>query len=372
MPIAPAGWAAISAVATVAAAAYSIYSAANAPGPPKIPPPPTAAGAVQYDENGNALVVQTWDPVGNTYVTRYDPFPVPDPPDPNFGYTKPTNTQSKKYVERLDAYNKGVAEGRKAWEEKWKNEYEANKDNPRWLATQNPAYREKIKSWEGRQNEKARVEELKSQMLSNLNQTPEDRIKAYENYAKTYSETLHAETDKKFDETQRSVAESMAARGMTGSRADVDTTKEMVSDKAKADLDIAREAQLRKEDLANTDKQIWLNTYNALSSGARADAAQEYALAGEAATNASMANSAAQAAWQANASDLNQRWQAEREKQKAISDNLNGGLQGIAYLAGQYGAEPKTYMGTGSKAFQTYTAPKLKTESKITFNPAYM
>jgi hypothetical protein len=110
-------------------------------------------------------------------------------------------------------------------------------------------------------------------MLSNLGATPLDRVRAYTDYAKAISESLHRDVDYQHEKNVRATDENMAARGLLGSRAYVDAQAELTRSKTLADTDIANKAELGKENLMNQDRQFWLNTLGSLDSERNASGA---------------------------------------------------------------------------------------------------
>jgi hypothetical protein len=113
--------------------------------------------------------------------------------------------------------------------------------------------------------------DLRSQYYGYLEDTPAETIQRAEDYAKRYSESLHKDVDRRFEEAGRSVNEGMEARGMFGSRAYVDMLAELDRNKREADVGIANEAAMAKESLIQNDRAYWLNAINAIESGRGAD-----------------------------------------------------------------------------------------------------
>ena len=94
--------------------------------------------------------------------------------------------------------------------------------------------------------EDAKRDEIRAKMLDYLDSTPEDRIKAYDEYAETFSAALQREVDDSYEGIKSSTEEDMARRGMTGSRADVDTTAALAGEKLEADTEVAESAEMAK------------------------------------------------------------------------------------------------------------------------------
>ena len=134
--------------------------------------------------------------------------------------------------------------------------------------------------------------ELKAKYLGYLNQTPEDRLAAYETYKTSYAQSLQKPVDESFKKTVATVRENMSARGMTGSGANVDTQSELARQKLSTDVDIAAKAEVAKEALAAQDKSEWLGTLGYLESVGSSKTAQQLAAAQAAGQQTSSANAA--------------------------------------------------------------------------------
>jgi len=135
----------VMAAAAAVSAGVGIMSALNAPSAPTIAPPPPPAGAYEYDEEGNATTIQVWDEEKNAYVTKRYPEP------------------EKESGETEEEFN--------ARHQKWEEDKAE------------------------RAVDTAARNELREKMLANLDQTPEDRIKAYDEYAANMSTAMHKEVD---------------------------------------------------------------------------------------------------------------------------------------------------------------------------------
>jgi hypothetical protein len=415
----------VMAVAAVGSLALGVYSAtANQPSAP--PPPPPPAGSYQYDEYGNLLTVQYWDPEKNAYVTKFDPEPdMPKSPDPYYGAgappkkdsyvlgTKYANIPSAGYGQKTSTSEfinvpdtpenrqKYGYEGPKGdprvagggvspggvqigggtikvknpdyqapmtYEEAyaaWQQKYEAGKEayKQQLLSDPNSDYAKQYTAWKARQDDRQHEadlrKELRLQMLGNLSETPEDRIAAYDNYAKAFSEQMHRDVDPQYEKYVRATNESMAARGLTGSRASVDLAAETQKNKTFADTDIAEKATLAKEGLAQADKNQWLGILNSLDAGGRADAA----LASQNAYTANNIANSANAQLLARYAAAQNAYGFDVAKNSALTNagfNAAGGL-GMAYLYGKNG---------GSIPGYTSKMPSLMNDYATAYNTA--
>lgn len=179
--------------------------------------------------------------------------------------------------------------------------------------------------------------DLKSTLIKNLSETPEDRLAAYEEYAKTFSDAMHTDVDRQFAKTMTSAEETMNARGMLGSKAYADIVGDLNKSKLDADTEIAQKATLAKETLANTDKTYWANMLNAIESNNRADYLAELQGSSTAASNTSAAN-AVQAGSTASANSASlSKWQTELQANQALTQNLMDTSTGLAFLYGMGG-----------------------------------
>jgi len=247
---------------------------------------PETAGQLTYDEFGNLISEVVFNEETGNYESRIDPEPRPpassEPPIPDdFMPFKPSagTSLSLRYGYRGGAQRTLADE---------KTDWKAERDAA-WLESPERAeilqndpeyqdYLEKHTTWQTRYDAKVADRDLRDSMkqtlLGNLSETPEDRLLAYEEYAKTFSDELHKGVDERFDKQERSRSEDLNRRGMFGSRAYVDTISEIDKNRKEADVDISRQATLAKHDLASRDKAEWLGTLSYLDAGGRADLAQ--------------------------------------------------------------------------------------------------
>jgi hypothetical protein len=196
--------------------------------------------------------------------------------------------------------------------------------------------------------EKAKVAELRTQMLDNLNTTPEDRVKAYEEYAASYSDAAHKDVDPRFADLGRTNDEQANARGMFGSRAYVDTQNELAKDKLTQDANIADQAVMAKEQLANNDRTYWSNMLNQIDSGARADAITQSQISKNMTDSANQSYSGVLAANNMANNSIMDKWKADQAKSASYVSSGSSMAGGLMYLyggqtSGSAAAAPKTY-----------------------------
>ncbi len=383
------------------AGAGAIASAASAPDAPSIPPPPPPASYEQYDENGNLLTQQIWDKEKNTYVTKFDPEPekykggTMPPPDPGFIYnyagTRPerrvpiqqqANTEwtnssdyapshinlpqqqdSQGWVSQQPETDEEYQQRLNQWQSKrdqatamWNEQYPAT-PTEEWTAWNKRKTERDTKQAKQAEEDRIRME-IRGKTLNEINQTPEDRIKAYEDYAANFSNQMHRDVDKRYADYQaeqkrtmdlnRTAADEEAnARGMFGSRAWVDRQNKLdtdygvemrraETDKQNIDTDIAQKAALAKEALAQQDRAYNLQVLDATQ--AKLSPEQIYALqqSQNAAQIASQGTSGAMARYFADTNNTMQKWQTELGRNTALTNATAGvaGSLGAAYLYG--------------------------------------
>jgi hypothetical protein len=191
---------------------------------------------------------------------------------------------------------------------------------------------------------KAKKTALKTEMLSNLSQTPADRVKAYAEYADAISKGLHQDADYQFGKMTTAQNEGMAARGLFGSRAYVDAQAELDRNKTLSDTDIANKAELGKENLANQDRQFWLSTLGSLDQDSNAQAV----IAQGNMRNLQGGAQAATADLLGAYNDYNvprmQQWQMNMAANNDMSKNMIDTASGLAFL---YGYNNRTGGGSG-------------------------
>ncbi len=203
-----------------------------------------------------------------------------------------------------------------------------------WDASKNAYVYKPAPLTEEQKAQRAKREQMKAQLLSNLGKTPEDRVRAYDEYAKTFSEAMHKDVDKQYAETKQAEEENMNARGLFGSKAYVDSMAKLREEKATTDTDIARQAVLAKENLASTDRQFWLNELNALESQGNTEYAQ--ALEGQrtAQQGANMGTAAVLGSYNASVNPTIDLWKTRMAQNASDTQTLGNTAAGLAFLYG--------------------------------------
>jgi len=283
--------AAVMAGAAVVSAGASAFGALRRPRQPNIPPPPPPASYFQHDEQGNLVSSQVWDPQRNAYVTRTHQRPEPLPGSPEY--------------------------------EEWRADREHQRQQ-----------REQLRK------EAVIKNELRQKILGNLNQPPADRVRAYEEYGKTFADVMRRDVDDRYQRLVRTAEESLEARGMTGSRAAVDLMAEYMKEKTQADIDISQRAALAREELAARDRTYWANLLQQVESPSqrlermaeqdRAGTLLDLERARGASDIATRGTSALMARYAAEQQPQLMRWQAEMDRQGALTGAFGGLAGGLA------------------------------------------
>jgi len=126
----------------------------------------------------------------------------------------------------------------------------------------------------------------------------------------------------------------MAARGMLGSKAYVDTLAELRDEKGELDTDIALKADLAKEELGKADREFWLNTLGQIDAGQRADYLASLQESGLANQKATQATSGLAAMYNIGTNNQLNQWKTETEANRANTAMFTDTASGLAFLYG--------------------------------------
>lgn len=197
---------------------------------------------------------------------------------------------------------------------------------------------DKIKEWETRKAEYEKEQQTTKDILkneyANINLTDEERWKKYEDAAVAFSEQQHAQLDPQMEQAQRAEDQRTADRGMTGSRADVDTQAVLEKTKSEANAEVARNSTMYKYALGDADLQRSLGTIGVIKGGETSDMAmalQRQSLAAQATIQANQGSIARDTA-NNNSAYLN--WLAKYQQKMAFGQGLTNTASGLAYLYG--------------------------------------
>jgi len=285
------------AAAAIIGVGTSIYSVVTAPDAPQTQTPPPPPNSTVYGDDGEILSRQVFDSEKNEWIT-YGPNSEPQKPKE----IKPGEAGYDQYQTDLADYN--------VKHDKW----EADK-------AQRAADKEKLAG-------------IRTQALDNLNQTPADRLAAYDEYAQKFADSAHRTADPAFDKALRGEEERANATGMMGSRAYVDTKAELADVKAQQDTDISTQAALAKEQLAANDRNYWANLLSQIDAGARADAITSAQVGKTSSDIASQNYAGTMGYYGALNNNRLTEWEAKRQKNAAISQVGSSTANGLLYLYG--------------------------------------
>lgn len=188
-----------------------------------------------------------------------------------------------------------------------------------------------------------KINKLRMDVLGNLDKTPADREKAYAEYRNRISDYLQRDVDLKYREDVRGQEETMAARGMFGSRAYADTMGLMSREKRRQDLDVADKAYFGGETLAQQDFANWMSQLGFYEDANRFR--KNYGLAREQNTMAGvgLGQGASRDYWNQDMQSELLQGQQQEQWNKMLLDTSGG----LAYL---YGLGGKTPTSTGTKS----------------------
>ncbi len=326
----------IGAVCAVGSLGLGIYSAVAGGGGYSFGGTSVPANMITYDENGNVSQEVIWNASKQAYEQKS--YPYGKAPDKPAAPTAPDQTQyyakdqdgnyilDKNGQATVDQATWNNAQAQYQIELKKYNEEtlpQWEKDNATW-----------VKAKSEYEADKALTDEILKNKKTSLNMSWEERVSHYNEYADDFVKQQHAILDPQFEKEKQTVAESMASRGMTGSRAEVDTNAELEKAKSKSDEEVSTNANMYKYALANQELQGDLSIYNAIKAGQGADTALalqkqtagvQGAVLGTQASLASTtaANNASYQSWLSN-------YLVNQSRSKSLTDTASG----LAYLYG--------------------------------------
>jgi len=329
-------------VGAVATGAAAVYSAANAPKAPNIPPAPPPANYFSYDSDGNLAGSQEWDAGKNAYIYKAAPKTAEQKADDKLRGEIRTGILYKLNASGSQSERDGrVAELRKEIETL--NEREATvRDLIPAVGGKGYFSGGKLASIVNLVG-KGGLEMSKAQLIKAAEDeiaAPESRssdYRGYEEYAQTYSDALHLDVDKRYDKAVKGSRETANARGLTGSRYQVDTEAEMRSEKAGIDVDIAQQATLASQELERYDREFDLNTLNYIDAGGRADEALAIQKAGQAGSQARLGTAGVMSSYGLSNNAAIQKWEADSIRNQNFTKSMLDTSSGLAFLYGYGG-----------------------------------
>lgn len=180
------------------------------------------------------------------------------------------------------------------------------------------------------EKEEAAKTALRARLMEELEKNPAEWTEYANEYRDTYARAAHDVYDPYWSEQKQGLKESLAARGMTGSKADVDLTAKLTEQEAEQNRKIADDAVLQSEGLLQNYRNHNLNLLSALDAGAKSDELIATQRANNASQIASVANSY-------NTGLNTYRYQtalADYSANQAKTDTLNNTASGLAFLYG--------------------------------------
>jgi hypothetical protein len=172
--------------------------------------------------------------------------------------------------------------------------------------------------------------DMKMRLLSELNVTPEQRLKQYEEYAKTFSDFIHKDVDLRFAERRQSEAEELSRRGLFGSELAREERARTREEKERSDIDIAQRAFLAKEDIAERDRLANIQGLQVLKDLESAEFGQRATTQQLGMQGASSANQFLLDAYRSSIGAAQTKAQLEAQKRQNIFNTITG----LSYLAG--------------------------------------
>jgi len=177
-------------------------------------------------------------------------------------------------------------------------------------------------------------EKLKEQTLQYLSLPPEDRLKAYEEYAQTYAKEMRKPLEEQYNRMWNKEIEELEARGMTGSRAYADVMNYLTNERLKMETDIADKAVMAKEQLAQEDRNYWLNVLQAIDYKQNADYLAEMQRAKIASDVTSSLNAKSQAQYDALLNANYHNWALRQQQAQNLGKTMTDTAMGLAFLYG--------------------------------------
>ena len=315
------------AVAAVVAAGTGLYMAFQGSDSPSYSSPVPSNMAI-YDDDGNVSQETIWNAATQTYEQRSYPYgKAPDKP------AAPTAPDT-------NSFNRVDENGNKTFDEagynaaKSKYDIDLNTYNTETL----PQWEKDNVEWETKKKEydddKALTNKILKEKKTNLAMTWDERIAHYNDAADSFVKQQHDIVDPQFAKESQQVSETMNARGMTGSRADVDTKLGIDEAQKKSDTEIANNATMYKYSLANQELSNDLNVYNSVKSGQGADAALALQKQGAGIQGAVLGSQTQIAGAAAANNSAYQSWLSNYMTNQSRSQALMNTSSGLAYLYG--------------------------------------
>ena len=343
--------------------------------------PPTPQSTPQgnfttYDQNGNITGQQTYDPVtGNSEYHAYADGVGKEPVEPKakdlnpsdysvrYTYASPNGDYIEKTWTPGDTVGTDLSEDAKIViaqaQATWDKAEADNKIPPEQLAQ----YEQELAAWQekkdGYDNEQAATKKILKDAYADASVSWDDRLARYDSAVTTFSDQQHAQLDPQLAKAQRTEDQRLADRGMTGSRAAVDTQAALAKTTNEANEEISRNASMYGYTLADSDLQRTQGTINMIKGGQNADttlALQGQSLAAQAGLQGNQLGIARDVA---NNNAAYQRWLTQYQQRQGMVNTAMGTASGLAYL---YGYNKPSNANSGSYSFP-WSAPASTTSN---------
>jgi len=225
--------------------------------------------------------------------------------------------------------------------------YSSPEGTQRWDPTKNMYVWEPApKTPEQEAREKVREDRI-SAIEASLNQTAPERQGEIENYQKAYVDRMMKPLTDTYEKGKRNLEENFAARGLSGSRAQVDALAEYEKDWQATQTEVQNRAVQMGETLKQQDYQNKLAELDALRQGASIEEAEGIRQQGLAQQATSAAAAIQNANWQETMQGTMQQWAITQQA-------IQAGMQTGGNLALLYG------LGTRAPAAQPGTQTALR------------
>lgn len=159
--------------------------------------------------------------------------------------------------------------------------------------------------------EETGLKALQSQTLQRISQTPEEYTKSAQEEADAYAASVMSGVNKQAELGQKGISESMAARGMSGSRAAADTAATLEGKRLETASQVGQHATAMRDDLINKRIAQDVGLYNLYKSSSDANWAKMMGLAQYAGGQTSAQRSLDLSAWNTASQNAMNKWQAE-------------------------------------------------------------
>ena len=295
---------AIIAVAAVAAAGVSIYSAMNQPDAPSIPPPPPPASSSVTNEYGDVESEQIYE--NGHWTTKYYPYG-----------KEPGDKNAPEYQSWL---------GKKA---SWENE-----------KTQMGVLGAKLSAKINKETTFTYKNQFTGEEVTGdtgLTEAKESAAKVAEAYKGLKSDYAMDE----YGNITKGQKESTEARGLTGSKYDVDITAQREKDYQKLLGNIGKEGVMLESDLNQKDFENTLNLKGYVDQGEKSDKIMALESQGKAAQLAQAGNADLLARYSIGNDNILNKWKIESD-QNAAKTAAFGNFAGRLGMASAYGSAGKS------------------------------